>query len=97
MSDTIECWVTVNLDKSAFSPKAKLVVSALEVKASDGMAIPVNFVPVTRRIGVAVRNPRSGWHTHFAYPGLETTSKGTLIALYDARNERDDDLQGTLT
>ena len=64
MSDTIECWVTVNLDKSAFSPKAKLVVSALEVKASDGMAIPVNFVPVTRRIGVAVRNPRQdGIHT----------------------------------
>ncbi len=96
MSDTIECWVTVNLDKSAFSPKAKLVVSALEVKASDGMAIPVNFVPVIRRIGVAVRNPgQDGIHTS-RIPGLETTSKGTLIALYDARNERDDDLQGDI-
>lgn len=96
MSDTLECWVTLNLDKSAFSPKAKVVVSRLEIKTSDGMSIPVNFTPVTRRVGVAVRNPgQDGIHTS-RIPGLETTGKGTLIALYDARNERDDDLQGDI-
>lgn len=96
MSDTLECWLTLNLDKSAFSSKSKVVVSGLEIKTSDGKTIPVNFTPVTRRVGVAVRNPgQDGIHTS-RIPGLETTGKGTLIALYDARNERDDDLQGDI-
>ena len=38
----------------------------------------------------------SGRGTHFRIPGLVTSTKGTLLALYDARNERDDDLQGDI-
>ena len=48
------------------------------------------------RIGVALRQPgQDGVHTS-RIPGLVTSTKGTLLALYDARNERDDDLQGDI-
>ena len=43
-----------------------------------------------------LRQPgQDGVHTS-RIPGLVTSTKGTLLALYDARNERDDDLQGDI-
>ena len=45
---------------------------------------------------MALRQPgQDGVHTS-RIPGLVTSTKGTLLALYDARNERDDDLQGDI-
>ena len=46
-------------------------------------------VPTLRQPG------QDGVHTS-RIPGLVTSTKGTLLALYDARNERDDDLQGDI-
>jgi len=50
--------------------------------------------PISQRIGVAVRqHGQDGVHTS-RIPGLATTNKGTLLAVFDARYESDRDLQG---
>ena len=38
----------------------------------------------------------SGRGTHFPHSRIGDFDEGTLLALYDARNERDDDLQGDI-
>jgi sialidase-1 len=49
--------------------------------------------PIAQRLGVALRQHNDdGVHT-FRIPGLETTNKGTLIAVYDARHNDEVDLQ----
>lgn len=53
-----------------------------------------NGVPVRQRVGVAVRqHQQEGVHTS-RIPGLATTNKGTLLAIFDARYESARDLQG---
>lgn len=49
-----------------------------------------------QRIGVAVRKHNDdGVHT-YRIPGLTTTNKGTLLAIYDVRRESARDLQGNI-
>ena len=50
--------------------------------------------PIRQRIGVALRqHGQDGVHTS-RIPGLATTNKGTLLAIFDARYESARDLQG---
>ena len=50
--------------------------------------------PIKQRIGVALRqHGQDGVHTS-RIPGLATTNKGTLLAIFDARYESARDLQG---
>lgn len=49
--------------------------------------------PVSQRIGIALRKHNDeGVHT-FRIPGLETTNRGSLIAVYDVRHNDEVDLQ----
>jgi len=51
---------------------------------------------VTQRIGVAVRQHMDD-HVHtYRIPGIATTNKGTLLAIYDIRRESSRDLQGDI-
>lgn len=51
---------------------------------------------IRQRIGVAVRqHMQDGVHTS-RIPGLATTNKGTLLAIFDARYESSRDLQGSM-
>jgi len=50
--------------------------------------------PVTQRIGVAVRQHMDDQVHTYRIPGIATTNKGTLLAIYDARRESSRDLQG---
>lgn len=53
-----------------------------------------NSAAVSQRIGVALRqHGQDGVHTS-RIPGLATTNKGTLLAIFDARYESARDLQG---
>ena len=52
--------------------------------------------PVVQRIGVALRQPMDENVDTYRIPGLATTNKGTLLALYDARHESSRDLQGDI-
>ncbi len=50
--------------------------------------------PAGQRIGIALRRHNDdGVHT-YRIPGLTTTAKGTLLSIYDARRDKNLDLQG---
>ncbi len=60
----------------------------------------INVAPeannIKQRIGFALRkNMQDSVHTH-RIPGITTTKKGTLLAIYDARRESSRDLQGNM-
>jgi len=61
----------------------------------------VTILPETRihdgqRIGVAVRKHNDDNVHTYRIPGLATTGRGTLLAVYDARRESSRDLQGDI-
>jgi sialidase-1 len=61
--------------------------------------ININLKPVFReglRVGVAVRKQRQDGVQTSRIPGLITTQKGTLLAVYDARWDSARDLQGDI-
>lgn len=95
--DTLTCWVTLRLKDDAAQPANKIRISCNRIKTDLGL-VDISRLPTGEplRTGVALRNPgQDGVHTS-RIPGLITSTKGTLLALYDARNEREDDLQGDI-
>ncbi|MCK4679435.1 MAG: exo-alpha-sialidase [Bacteroidales bacterium] len=52
--------------------------------------------PLTQRIGVAVRQRLDDLLNTYRVPGIATTNKGTLLAIYDARRDSSRDLQGDM-
>ena len=62
---------------------------------AESEMVPVwTGIPIRQRVGVAVRqHQQEGVHTS-RIPGLATTNKGTLLAVFDARYESARDLQG---
>lgn len=95
--DTLTCWVTLRLRDDAAQATSKIEISCSSVQTDLGL-VGICQLPAVKplRIGVALRQPgQDGVHTS-RIPGLVTSTKGTLLALYDARNERDDDLQGDI-
>lgn len=95
--DTLTCWVTLKLQDDAAGATKKLQVSCRKIMSDHGFLNIHQPSPVRSfRTGVALRKPgQDGVHTS-RIPGLVTSTKGTLIALYDARNEKADDLQGDI-
>ena len=84
-------------DSNAAQATSKIEISCSSVQTDLGL-VGIRQLPAVKplRIGVALRQPgQDGVHTS-RIPGLVTSTKGTLLALYDARNERDDDLQGDI-
>ena len=89
-------WVSVELNPDASQDhviSAKLVsVELLEKPA----LIPPDHQPTVQRIGYALRlADEDDCHT-YRIPGLATTNKGTLIAVYDNRYRSGGDLPGDI-
>lgn len=61
----------------------------------NGQSIALNFrhKPEPRRVGVSVRNAGDDSVTAYRIPGLVTSKKGTLLAVYDVRRNKSTDLQ----
>ncbi len=91
--DTFSMWATVSLKESKDLLNT-VSLSCVSVKTDKGtLAIP-QLPSKPLRIGVAVRqHMQDGVHTS-RIPGLATSKKGTLLAIYDARYESARDLQG---
>ena len=86
-------WVSVRM-----KPSAKLTgrLSARLTEArTDGRAAPVaDTTPgVTRRLGIGVRHAGDDGAAAYRIPGIVTTPRGTLLAVYDVRRNSSVDLQ----
>jgi sialidase-1 len=88
-----ELALAVDLSDQA-SLDAKVTVSVTEVKFSNGVMMHPDGAGTAQRIGVALRTAgQDNCHT-YRIPGLATTNKGTLIAVYDNRYRSGGDLPG---
>ncbi len=66
------------------------------VLEDDSVVLPRGSSPIRQRIGVAVRQHRDDNVHTYRIPGLATTNKGTLLAIYDVRRHSSRDLQGDI-
>ena len=91
--DTLTLWVAVTL-KENIDLTHRLKIACTGIHTDKGKVnIPAHETE-SLRVGVAVRqHMQDGVHTS-RIPGLETSKKGTLLAIYDARYESARDLQG---
>ncbi|MDF9826575.1 sialidase-1 [Ereboglobus sp. PH5-10] len=64
----------------------------IDGKRIAGAAMPAPGL----RVGVAVRQAGDDGVARFRIPGIVTTPKGTLLAIYDVRREKSRDLQGDI-
>lgn len=89
-------WLSVKLtDKANIDHTIRASCTALNFFNCDAHKLqPV--APITHRLGVAVRlGGQGGVHTS-RIPGLATSPKGTLIAVYDLRHRSGGDLPGDI-
>lgn len=95
-SDTLTFWVSVKL-KEKVDLTHRVNATCLGISTNIG-AIDVSGISLSPglRTGVAVRqHGQDGVHTS-RIPGLTTSKKGTLLAIYDARWDLSRDLQGDI-
>ena len=91
--DTLTVFVAVTL-KDTVQLDHRINVNCTDIKTSKGNLRIDKVEDNPLRVGVAVRQGmQDGVHTS-RIPGLATTNKGTLLALFDARYESARDLQG---
>lgn len=86
-------WVSVQMQKSA--PIDALVsakVSDIKIDAAS-TAVEVVGSEAPRRLGVGVRHAGDDDVAAYRIPGLATTTKGTLLGVYDVRRNNSADLQ----
>jgi len=82
--------------KDTIALSNKIRIEEIRINTSEGRVTMTPGSPAILRVGLALRQKmQDGVHTS-RIPGLITTSQGTLIALYDARWERERDLQGDI-
>lgn len=94
-ADTARFTIGIKL-KDTIDMQNRICLSKLKISTSDGVVSPASPLNKEYRTGVALRqHNQDGVHAH-RIPGLATTKKGTLIALYDARRESYRDLQGDI-
>lgn len=93
-SDTLACWVSVKL-KERVDLSHRIGVACTEIATSDGsVVVPETAARPGLRTGVALRQRGQDGVNTSRIPGLTTSKKGTLLAVYDARYENSRDLQG---
>ncbi|MPL84203.1 hypothetical protein SDC9_30167 [bioreactor metagenome] len=94
--DTLTLWVTVML-KNKVDLSHRIAVSCTEVSLDNGITLtPVHTGITAQRVGIALRQQmQDNIHT-CRIPGLTTTRKGTLLAIYDGRRTSSRDLQGDI-
>jgi len=94
-------WIMYELSDEA-NLHHKVDGSCKKIGFAGGRAIkPVSGDEVVQRIGVALRQHLDDNVHTYRVPGLATTNKGTLLAIYDARYDRwpgtfNTDLQGNI-
>ncbi len=75
---------------------ARITATVTEVLLSNGTTLIPEGIATAQRIGVALRTAgQDNCHT-YRIPGLVTTNKGTLIAVYDNRHQSGGDLPGDI-
>ena len=91
--DTLTLWVTVTL-KEEIDLTHRIGIQCSEIVTDKGRLRLPDSDAQPLRTGVALRqHGQDGVHTS-RIPGLATSKKGTLMAIYDARYESARDLQG---
>lgn len=95
-ADTTVVWVAVRLkDKINLAHRVK--VECTSVQTAVGKAKLVADRPlIGLRTGVAVRQWGQDGVNTSRIPGIATSKKGTLLAIYDARYDNSRDLQGNI-
>ncbi len=87
-------WVSVEMKRD--TPLTHKLAASLVSVTVDGRTLRPEFigdVPALRRMAVGVRHAGDDGAAAFRIPGLVTTSRGTLLAVYDVRYNSSKDLQ----
>lgn len=93
--DTLRLWVSVTL-KERVALHHRIGIRCNRVKAAGRWIRPARQNVRPQRIGVAVRQRGCDGVFSSRIPGLVTTPRGTLIAVFDARYRSARDLQGDI-
>lgn len=94
-NDTVKLWIGVTLADSV-DLKHKIAVTATLISTSAGKVTLPESDAEPMRVGVAVRQAGQDGVTSSRIPGIATTNKGTLLAIFDARYDSRRDLQGNI-
>lgn len=90
-------WISVTLKESAdIDRKIELHCTGLTDSNNGTYRIVEEAADYAKRIGVAVRNAGDQGVDTYRIPGIATTDKGTLIAVYDIRYDNSRDLPGNI-
>lgn len=93
--DSLSFWVAVTL-KDTVSLDHRVQVNCNRVKTTKGNLKILDKTSKPLRVGVAVRQKGQDRCISSRIPGLATSNKGTLLAIFDARYDYPRDLQGNI-
>ncbi len=93
--DSLSFWVAVTL-KDTVSLDHRVQVNCNRVKTTKGNLKILDETSKPLRVGVAVRQKGQDGCISSRIPGLATSNKGTLLAIFDARYDYPRDLQGNI-
>ena len=93
--DSLSFWVAVTL-KDTVSLDHRVQVNCNRVKTTKGNLKILDKTSKPLRVGVAVRQKVQDGCISSRIPGLATSNKGTLLAIFDARYDYPRDLQGNI-
>ncbi|PVY43771.1 sialidase family protein [Pontibacter virosus] len=90
-------WLSVTLKESA-NPDNRIALHCSQLVDADGKAwaITEDNSVYAKRIGIALRKAGDDGVDTYRIPGIATTDKGTLIAVYDIRYDNSRDLPGNI-
>jgi sialidase-1 len=95
-TDTTVLWVTVKL-KNQIELTDIISASCKVIKTDKGkVKLTGNGKSTALRTGVALRQHNQDGVDTYRIPGLSTSKRGTLLAIYDMRRDSDRDLQGDI-
>lgn len=95
-NDSISLWVAIKLrDNTKLSNRIN--INCIAIKTNKG-AYTKNAIESSspQRVGVALRQQNQDGVVSSRIPGLTTSNKGTLMAIFDARWDSSRDLQGDM-
>ena len=93
--DSLSFWVAVTL-KDTVSLDHRVQVNCNRVKTTKGNLKILDKTSKPLRVGVAVQQKGQDGCISSRIPGLATSNKGTLLAIFDARYDYPRDLQGNI-
>lgn len=94
--DTTVLWLSARLNEN-IDLNGNIHIACKEIKTSCGKAdIKMENQSQPMRLGVALRQMHQDKVHTSRIPGLATSKKGTLMAIYDARRDNSRDLQGDM-